>query len=174
MRSRKLILLHAPGVGPRIYAPDAASLTDISPGYSNAVSAKAISIPKKSDKKCQMTPPAFHKQQAFPKRKLSCVNASTAVRIPLTQSFIFSLLKLKCMKIKTKVQKAIFFGLLASLLTLNLIILSGTSANATDGGGGNTCKWEQQICTDQSTREVCITDGDGNTCTCGAVTRHCE
>ena len=77
------------------------------------------------------------------------------------------------MNLKTKLQKTIFFGFLAGLFALNFIILSGTAANATDGGGAG-CKWSAETCPDNTThREICLSDGDGNTCTCGSVTRSC-
>ena len=39
--------------------------------------------------------------------------------------------------------------------------------------GEFTCKWWTQSCPDGYSREICVRDGTGNTCTCGDVTRAC-
>lgn len=44
---------------------------------------------------------------------------------------------------------------------------------ASEGGGGVQCKWGQQTCDNGNVREICVTDGNGGTCSCGSVTRPC-
>lgn len=37
------------------------------------------------------------------------------------------------------------------------------------------CKWEHDWCgVGKGWREICVVTGDGNTCTCGEVTRDCD
>jgi hypothetical protein len=40
------------------------------------------------------------------------------------------------------------------------------------------CKWQAQLCKSlfppAQYREICLVDGDGNSCTCGDVTRECN
>ena len=69
-----------------------------------------------------------------------------------------------------------FSTLLAIVLACNIILLSNNSASAQgreEVGGELTCKWAGQTCTTGVEREVCLSDGDGNSCTCGTVTRPC-
>ena len=42
------------------------------------------------------------------------------------------------------------------------------------GGGGLSCRWEGDTCSDGTYREECLTTGDGANCTCGSVTRNCK
>ena len=44
-----------------------------------------------------------------------------------------------------------------------------------DPENGSACKWSQVSCPGLfgGTREVCLDDGDGNTCICGSTTRPC-
>ena len=75
---------------------------------------------------------------------------------------------------KSSFLKPLSLILLSGLLTLNFLILSGSSAKASEGEGGGNCKWSGQLCPDQVTpREVCLSDGTGTNCTCGSVTRPC-
>jgi len=48
--------------------------------------------------------------------------------------------------------------------------LHGTEVNADPG---LDCKWNPDVCPDQTPREVCIDGGTGNECKCGSVTRPC-
>ena len=63
--------------------------------------------------------------------------------------------------------------MLVGLLTFNMVILSNSPVRA-QAGGGVGCKWSGEDCPDNSHREVCLVDGDGNDCTCGSVTRACD
>ena len=71
------------------------------------------------------------------------------------------------------IARSISFVLLSGFLALNLIVISSQPARASEEEGGN-CKWQQQACPDNTFREVCVVDGDGNSCKCGAVTRSCN
>ena len=43
-----------------------------------------------------------------------------------------------------------------------------------ESGGGFNCYWHSETCTSgYGSREVCIKGGNGNSCTCGDVTRDC-
>ncbi len=49
-------------------------------------------------------------------------------------------------------------------------------AQATSSGGATTppsCKWASSVCPNGNPREVCLTDGNGNSCSCGTVPRPC-
>ena len=43
-----------------------------------------------------------------------------------------------------------------------------------ESGGGFECRWLAGRCSDGTYREECLSDGDGNTCTCGDVSRKCH
>jgi len=72
------------------------------------------------------------------------------------------------------IARSISFVLLSGFLALNLIVISSQPVRASEGEGGGNCKWMQQTCPDNTFREICLVDGNGNSCTCGAVTRHCN
>lgn len=76
---------------------------------------------------------------------------------------------------KSSFLKPLSLILLSGLLTLNFLILSGSSAKASEEEGGGNCKWSPAVCPGgQIQREICLSDGTGNSCQCGSVTRPCE
>lgn len=46
-------------------------------------------------------------------------------------------------------------------------------AQEESGGGGTSCRWHSEKCPSGSTREVCVDNGDGSSCSCGSTTRPC-
>jgi len=68
------------------------------------------------------------------------------------------------------------YVVLAFLLAYNIVILTSNSVYGKSNEsltGEITCKWQGDTCPSGNTREVCLKDGTGNTCTCGDVTRSC-
>jgi hypothetical protein len=64
--------------------------------------------------------------------------------------------------------------ILASFLSLSLINAGVLISRAnTQSMSEPACKWSGETCPQGESREVCLSDGDGNTCTCGDVTRSC-
>ena len=72
-----------------------------------------------------------------------------------------------------------------SLNAKNKIVLPNTvlatiEALADGEDPNSSCKWLKETCpkpnwyTPGKEREVCLSDGDGNSCTCGATTRPCD
>ena len=78
---------------------------------------------------------------------------------------MFNLLK------QEKMKKKIFVGLvtLITIIGISLLTFNPKPAQATD------CKWKQLDCPGwgTGTYEACLVIGDGNSCTCGEVTRNC-
>lgn len=56
---------------------------------------------------------------------------------------------------------------------VDCIDLASVEAVAASESGGTQCKWAKQTCDNGNTREVCVTDGNGGSCSCGSVTRPC-
>ena len=56
---------------------------------------------------------------------------------------------------------------------------SNPGGGTSNPGGDTGCNWQSQTCprvnawTSPQRREVCLMEGDGNSCTCGEVTRPC-
>jgi hypothetical protein len=73
----------------------------------------------------------------------------------------------------------IIYSVLLVILTVNIITLSTSPAGAQSSQsllpteGEFTCKWSPDQCNSGISREICLRDGTGNTCTCGDVTRSC-
>jgi hypothetical protein len=66
-----------------------------------------------------------------------------------------------------------------SLFLINAAVLTSTQTTRAQvavevGEGTGTCKWSGEDCPGGGSREVCLEDGDGNTCSCGSVTRPCN
>jgi hypothetical protein len=61
---------------------------------------------------------------------------------------------------------------LSDLALANVEALAGGES----GGGNGSCKWKRIDCPGWGTGdyEGCLTNGDGNSCTCGAVSRDCK
>lgn len=64
------------------------------------------------------------------------------------------------------------------ILLLNLVAI-GYSAKADPvvgeiGDQPLECKWAAITCPGGGSQEGCLQDGDGNSCTCGSVTRPCK
>ena len=69
--------------------------------------------------------------------------------------------------------------LVLSILLINFSVLSLPNSSFAQGGNEGLppdadCKWEQERCSETVTREICVTTGNGNTCTCGQTTRACN
>jgi len=67
-----------------------------------------------------------------------------------------------------------------ALLTFGVLAQSTTEETITDAtddiSSGNKCKWKQVRCSGwlwSNTYEACLTNGDGNKCSCGSATRDC-
>ena len=76
---------------------------------------------------------------------------------------------------KSMFKKVTSFVGLSVVLALNFLLMSGAQvvhAQSGIGDVGEDCKWFYETCPTVS-REVCLVDGTGNTCTCGNVTREC-
>jgi len=61
-----------------------------------------------------------------------------------------------------------------SAVMASVYLFSNPNIASADIGGGN-CKWKQIDCPGwfNGEYEACLTNGDGNVCTCGNVTRDC-
>ena len=59
-------------------------------------------------------------------------------------------------------------------VTSNLLMLNVEALSKTESAGG--CKWKIIDCPQWFTGdyEACLENGDGNSCTCGQVTRECK
>ncbi len=56
------------------------------------------------------------------------------------------------------------------------LLLADVEAMADPSEGAGTCKWKVIDCPGwgNGDYEACLTNGDGNVCTCGSVTRECK
>lgn len=54
-------------------------------------------------------------------------------------------------------------------------LLENLEALAENESGGGSCHWKQMDCTNPNngSYEGCLSNGNGNSCTCGAVSRDC-
>lgn len=63
---------------------------------------------------------------------------------------------------------------LAAVFIVLLNVVAFTSGAKSNAPLLPTCKWHTEICPNTGTlREVCLVDGDGIICDCGAVSRPC-
>ncbi|MDH6342162.1 hypothetical protein M2480_002144 [Parabacteroides sp. PFB2-12] len=61
-----------------------------------------------------------------------------------------------------------------SLSDIGQANVDALAAGESSNNNQNPCKWKHVSCGFFSgSREVCLTDGDGNTCPCGYVSRDC-
>lgn len=42
-----------------------------------------------------------------------------------------------------------------------------------ESGDGGSWRWHSEKCPNGNTREVCVDNGDGSSCSCGSTTRPC-
>ena len=72
------------------------------------------------------------------------------------------------------IRRAGFKILLICFVFINILLITSKNSSASPPQDPQQCKWSGQDCPDgQTYREVCLVDGDGNTCSCGSVTRSC-
>jgi len=63
---------------------------------------------------------------------------------------------------------------LSFMAVFGLFLITSNVSSQTMGGGEGDCKWKRSSCgLFGGTYEACLTNGDGNACTCGDVTRNC-
>ena len=61
---------------------------------------------------------------------------------------------------------------LSDISLANVEALAGNEPG--EGSGGQACYWKNLKCKDGvNTYEGCLSNGDGNACTCGSVSRNC-